>query len=84
MGSKIKRLTSAQGFCAETGGAVTHFMDLIQNQTGAHIMVVYHSPIEGGRLRGHISLLGAVDTTIEVKKSSGSYYRVQMTNERVS
>jgi len=26
MGSKITRLTPAQGFCAETGGAITLFM----------------------------------------------------------
>src|SRR5258705_1505830 len=26
MGSKITRLTPMQGFCAETGGAVTHFL----------------------------------------------------------
>ena len=27
MGSKITRLTPAQGFCAETGGAITLFME---------------------------------------------------------
>lgn len=49
----------------EALGAVKH----IQEATGAHVMIVHHSPIEAAtRLRGHSSLLGACDTTMAVTK----------------
>lgn len=43
----------------------------LQEQTGAHILIVHHEPNEGGRMRGHSSWLGACDTTLRVKKKAG-------------
>lgn len=71
-------------------GKLINTLALIQHSTGAHIMIVHHSPIEGGRLRGHSSLLGALDVTIQVGRS-GSRYWAQVdksndgpTGERIS
>jgi AAA domain len=50
-------------------GKLIDMLSQIQLRTGAHVLVVHHSPIEGGRLRGHSSLLGACDTTILVQRS---------------
>lgn len=45
----------------------------LQEQTGAHILIVHHEPNEGGRMRGHSSWLGACDTTLRVQKSRSGY-----------
>jgi hypothetical protein len=50
-------------FVAKTG--------LIQSSTDAHILAIHHPPVEGQqRLRGHGSLLGALDTTVLVRKNA--------------
>jgi hypothetical protein len=50
-------------FVAKTG--------LIQSSTDAHILAIHHPPVDGQqRLRGHGSLLGALDTTVLVRKNS--------------
>jgi hypothetical protein len=53
----------------------------IQNATRAHIMAVHHSPIEGDRLRGHSSLLGALDVTIQVRASHGYWAQIEKSND---
>jgi hypothetical protein len=59
-------------------GKLIHMLALIQAKTEAHLMVVHHSPIEGRRMRGHSSLLGAVDTTIEVGRSGANRFRARI------
>ena len=50
-------------------GAVVSTTGWLQQETGAHVMLVHHIPQDGAeRLRGHGSLLGAMDTTIYVEK----------------
>jgi AAA domain len=50
-------------------GAIVHATSILQERTGAHIQWVHHMPLEGGeRMRGHGSLLGALDTTIHVAR----------------
>lgn len=41
--------------------------DRIRAATGGAVMLVHHTPLDGGRLRGHSSLEGAVDTNIGVE-----------------
>ena len=44
----------------------------IQRATGAHVILIHHSPIESpNRMRGHSSLLAACDTTVCVRKVGG-------------
>jgi len=51
-------------------GALISNISHLQEKTGAHVMVVHHIPQDGNvRLRGHGSLLGALDTTIAVEKA---------------
>ena len=46
---------------------------LIQSATNAHILAIHHPPIAGpARLRGHSSLLGALDTTVLVQKKAAT------------
>jgi hypothetical protein len=45
--------------------AFTH----VHRQTGAHCTLVHHTPLEKIRLRGHGSLLGALDQTVLVRKT---------------
>jgi hypothetical protein len=40
----------------------------VQHETGAHIMVLHHVPVDGNRMRGHTALLAACDTTIRIEK----------------
>jgi hypothetical protein len=52
-------------------GALVTATSRLQDSTGAHIMWIHHMPHEGGdRLRGHGALLGALDTTVHVAKST--------------
>jgi hypothetical protein len=45
----------------------------VQEATGAHVLVIHHTPQGQLRLRGHGSLLGSMDTTVSLEKSrSGS------------
>jgi hypothetical protein len=42
----------------------------VQEGTGAHVLVIHHVPQGQLRLRGHGSLLGSMDTTVSLEKSS--------------
>jgi len=54
-------------------GAVVNATGLLHARTGAHILWVHHTPLDGAeRMRGHGALLGALDTTIHVTKGAGS------------
>jgi hypothetical protein len=46
----------------------------LQEASTAHIGLVHHNPIGELRLRGHSSLLGALDTTISVEKVGDTRY----------
>ena len=50
-------------------GAIVNATALLQQGTGAHVCWLHHMPAEAERMRGHGSLLGAMDTTILVAKS---------------
>jgi hypothetical protein len=53
-------------------GAIIAATSRLQLGTKAHIMWLHHMPVDGSeRLRGHGALLGAMDTTLHVEKSSG-------------
>lgn len=54
-------------------GAFIANIAALQHATGAHVLTIHHIP-QGGdmRLRGHGSLLGALDTTIAIQKSAES------------
>lgn len=47
-------------------GALVTTIARLQEQTKAHVLLVHHIPHDSDRLRGHGSLLGAVDTTVAV------------------
>lgn len=49
-------------------GAIVNATALLQQGTGAHCWL-HHMPAEAERMRGHGSLLGAMDTTILVAKT---------------
>lgn len=54
-------------------GAFVGNAALIQESTGAHLLLIHHIPADGTqRLRGHGALLGAVDCTIGVEKAGGA------------
>lgn len=46
-------------------------LDTIRRETKACVLIVHHSPKDGGTPRGHSSLLGAVQTSIKVTLSEG-------------
>jgi RecA-family ATPase len=52
-------------------GALIGTLGQIQEKTDAHILLVHHVPHEAERMRGHGSLLGAMDTTAFVQKNTG-------------
>jgi len=53
-------------------GAVIAAVDRIHRATGAHCSLIHHVPVDrSDRMRGHGSVLGAVDTTIRINKESG-------------
>jgi len=51
-------------------GAIVNATALLQQGTGAYICWLHHMPAEAERMRGHGSLLGAMDATILVTKSA--------------
>jgi hypothetical protein len=53
----------------EDMGAVVASDSILKAKTGAHIAWIHHSPIGAERLRGHSSLLGAMDVTVSVTKN---------------
>lgn len=46
-------------------------LDLMRQVNGATILLVHHTPKSGGTLRGHGSLMGAVDTAVECHVQAG-------------
>jgi hypothetical protein len=50
-------------------GAIVNVTALLQQGTGAHVCWLHHMPAEAERMRGHGSLLGAMDTTVLVAKT---------------
>jgi hypothetical protein len=65
---------------ALVGGA-----DCVRNETGAHISFIHHPGKDGTKgARGHSSLLGAIDTEIEIKRIDGTRdaFSVMMTKQR--
>src|SRR5262249_34354673 len=56
-------------------GAVVASLDHIFRETGAHVTVIHHVPVErDDRLRGHGLLLGALDMTVRVAKKEGTVH----------
>ncbi len=54
-------------------GALVGFLSQIQENTGAHVLLIHHTPQDGNaRMRGHGALLGAVDTSIAIEKAGSS------------
>jgi len=50
-------------------GAVITAVDRIQRATGAHCSLIHHVPVDRtDRMRGHGSVLGAVDLTVRISK----------------
>lgn len=54
-------------------GRLVRTLTDIQEGTGAHILTVHHMPVDGERMRGHGSLLGACDVTVRSEKRSAMY-----------
>lgn len=52
-------------------GALVNTVGRIQEGTATHVLLIHHVPHEADRMRGHGSLLGAIDTTVHVVKSAG-------------
>jgi hypothetical protein len=52
-------------------GALINTAASIHTATEAHMLLLHHMPHEAVRMRGHGSLLGAMDTTVLVEKSNG-------------
>lgn len=52
-------------------GALIATTSLIQERKTVHVQLVHHIPHDSDRLRGHGSLLGAVDTTLSVSNNGG-------------
>jgi hypothetical protein len=57
-------------------------IDLLREETGAHVMVIHHSGKDASKgARGSSSLKGAVDTEIELSKS-GNVIRAEVVKQR--
>jgi AAA domain/Primase C terminal 2 (PriCT-2)/Bifunctional DNA primase/polymerase, N-terminal len=53
-------------------GALIAAVDRIQRATGAHCSLIHHVPVDRtDRMRGHGSVLGAVDLTVRITKDDG-------------
>jgi hypothetical protein len=53
-------------------GAIVNATGVLQDRTGAHILWVHHTPLDGAeRMRGHGALLGALDTSVHVARGDG-------------
>src|SRR5262249_4636207 len=51
-------------------GALIASVDRIQRATGAHATLIHHVPVDRtDRMRGHSSVLGAVDLTVRITKN---------------
>jgi hypothetical protein len=54
-------------------GAVIASIDLIHRETGAHCSLIHHVPADRtDRMRGHSSVLGAVDMTVRITKNGNT------------
>lgn len=63
-------------------GALVTSTALLQEYTGAHVLLVHHTPYDSDRLRGHGALLGAVDTTLSVSNVAGvRHFKVVKAND---
>lgn len=62
-------------------GALIQAADRIRDQSGGAVILVHHTPLDGGRLRGHSSLEGAVDTNIGVD-SDGATVKVTVEKQK--
>ena len=51
-------------------GALINTVGRIQDASSAHVALVHHVPHEADRMRGHGSLLGAIDTTVHIVKGT--------------
>jgi hypothetical protein len=49
-------------------GALIMAVDHVQRETKAHCSLIHHMPLNGDRMRGHTSLLGAADVTVRIEK----------------
>jgi AAA domain len=60
-------------------------VDRVNRETGAHCSTVHHTPLGKLRLRGHSSLLGALDLTVQVAKGDwgGVEIRADKANDLV-
>lgn len=83
----IDTLARTFGSGSDSGGEetakVARHLERTLRFTGAHIMMVHHTPIgDDSRLRGHGNLLAAFDMTVRVqKKAMGSIATVQKDND---
>lgn len=64
-------------------GRAIKSVDRVRELIGAHVAVVHHTPLsDATRMRGHTSLLGAVDLTISVeRKRTGHVAQVRKTSD---
>jgi hypothetical protein len=57
---------------AASMGALVNNLATLQQETGAHVLVIHHTPVLApDRMRGHGALTGAADSTFLVEKGSG-------------
>jgi hypothetical protein len=63
-------------------GALVRTLSRIGSITGAHVLGVHHTPVDGGaRQRGHSSLKGGLDTTVHVEKGATRTATVTKAND---
>ena len=63
-------------------GKFIQTLDAIRLATGVHICVIHHSGKDAARgMRGHSSLLGAVDLSVEVKRDPDTGARIAIVNK---
>lgn len=64
-------------------GALIKACDRIRTETGAHVALVHHSGKDAGRgPRGHSSLLGAVDTAVEISRDADGIRRASIAKQK--
>lgn len=62
-------------------GRLIEAADQVRHRSGAAVLLVHHTPLDGGRLRGHSSLEGALDTNIGVE-SDGTTVKVTVDKQK--
>lgn len=64
-------------------GKIIFAADLLKRMTGACVLIVHHSGKDAGQgARGHSSLLGAVDTELELKNGGDGILVLQITKQK--